>query len=202
MTSRRIRGVLFDFDGTLTRPGALDFAAIRLEIDCPAGIAILEYLETLSPAERTPLQKILEEKEEEAARASAPNHGAEECLACLKNRGIPFGILTRNSRSSVRIGLERFETVRIEDFAAVITRMDSLPKPHPDGVHQAALRMGMDAAELMVVGDFRFDVIAGKAANACTVLLSNGGESVMLQGDPEPDHTVENLMEILALLDR
>ena len=41
-----IKGVLFDFDGTLTRPGALDFPAIKQELGCPADQAILEYLET------------------------------------------------------------------------------------------------------------------------------------------------------------
>lgn len=200
MTARRIRGVLFDFDGTLTRPGALDFAAIKREIDCPAGMAILEYLDTLPPSRRVPLLKILEGREEQAAKTSAPNSGAEECLACLKAESIPFGILTRNSPSSIRIALERFQGIRFGDFAAVITRDDSLPKPRPDGVFQAAKRMEIKPSELMVVGDFRFDVLAGKAARSLTVLLSNAGPSVMLQGDPEPDHVVGSLMEVLDIL--
>jgi len=50
------------------------------------------------------------------------------------------------------------------------------------------------------VGDFRFDVMAGKAAGACTVLLTNGRSSVMAPGDPEPDFTVTCLEEILQLL--
>lgn len=200
MSGRRIRGVLFDFDGTLTRPGALDFAAIRREIGCPESMAILEYLETLPAFKRQPSMKILEGKEKDAARASRPNTGAEECLARLKAESIPFGVLTRNSPASVRIAMEGFKGICLDDFAAVISRLDSLPKPHPDGVFQAARRMGVEPAELMVVGDFRFDVLAGKAANAFTVLLSNGGPSVMLQGDPEPDRTVVELTEILRFL--
>ena len=200
MGEKRIKGVLFDFDGTLTLPGALDFPAIKREINCPPGLPILEYLETV-PAELKPsLMKILESKEEKAAEESLPNVGAEECLLTLRNKGVLLGIITRNSFPSVRLALARFETVRLGDFSAVITREDSLPKPHPDGVHKACERMGLAASELMVVGDFRFDVIAGKAAGACAVLLTNGRPSVMASGDPEPDFTVACLEEILPLV--
>jgi len=200
MDAKRIKGVLFDFDGTLTLPGALDFQAIRREMNCPPDIPILEWLETVPAERKPPLMKILESAEEKAAEESLPNVGAEECLLTLRDRGVLLGIITRNSLPSVRVALERFETVRLLDFSTVITRDDSLPKPHPDGVHKACERMGLAASELMVVGDFRFDVIAGKAAGACTVLLTNGRRSVMAAGDPEPDFTVARLEEILQFV--
>jgi len=200
MDEKRIKGVLFDFDGTLTLPGALDFQAIRREMNCPPDIPILEWLETVPAERKPPLMKILESAEEKAAEESLPNVGAEECLLTLRDKGVLLGIITRNSLPSVRVALERFETVRLLDFSTVITRDDSLPKPHPDGVHKACERMGLAASELMVVGDFRFDVIAGKAAGACTVLLTNGRRSVMAPGDPEPDFTVARLEEILQFV--
>jgi hydrogenase expression/formation protein HypE len=200
LDEKRIKGVLFDFDGTLTLPGALDFPAIRREMNCPPDIPILEWLETVPAERKPPLMKILESAEEKAAEESLPNVGAEECLLTLRDRGFLLGIITRNSLPSVRVALERFETVRLLDFSTVITRDDSLPKPHPDGVHKACERMGLAASELMVVGDFRFDVIAGKAAGACTVLLTNGRRSVMAAGDPEPDFTVAHLEEILQFV--
>ena len=83
-----IQGVLFDFDGTLTHPGALDFPAIKQKLGCPADQAILEYLETQTPAKRSSLMKILEEIEDQAAEASRPNRGAEKCVSVLKGRGI------------------------------------------------------------------------------------------------------------------
>jgi HAD superfamily hydrolase (TIGR01509 family) len=144
--------------------------------------------------------KILESKEEKAAEESLPNVGAEECLLALRDKGVLVGVITRNSLPSVRLALARFETVKLHDFSAVITRDDSLPKPHPDGVHNACERIGLAASELMMVGDFRFDVMAGKAAGACTVLLTNGRPSVMAPGDPEPDFTVTCLEEILQLV--
>ena len=139
-------------------------------------------------------------REKEAAEGSFPNQGAEKCLSLLKQRGFPFGILTRNSRRSVFRGLEKFRGIRKQDFAAIITREDSLPKPHPDGVYQAAEGMGISTSELLVVGDFRFDIMAGNAAGAPTVLLTNGDRSVMAPGDAEPDYEVGSLKEIMKII--
>lgn len=197
---RQVRGILFDFDGTLTSPGSIDFMAIKRAIHCPAELPILEFLDTLPPARRAPLQKILEKMEEEAALKSTPNDGAEACLLTLKEMGIPLGILTRNSLKSVHLSLERFNGIDVEDFTVIITRDDSLPKPHPDGARQAARRMGISVTGLLVVGDFRFDILCGKAAGASTVLLASGMKSVMLPDDPEPDYVVNRLEEILDIL--
>ena len=195
-----IKGVLFDFDGTLTEPGALDFPAIKEELGCPADETILEYLETQPAARRAELMKILVEKEEQAAKASRPNEGAEKCVLELKKRGVLLGILTRNSLVSVKKSLEKFSGVSINDFASIITRDTSLPKPHPDGVLQAATEMGLPPSQLLMVGDFRFDIIAGKEAGAVTVLLATKGRSVMQPGDPDPHYLIENLEEILDII--
>jgi len=199
-TQNRIKGILFDFDGTLTYPGALDFPAIKLEMGLPEDKPILEYLETQPPARQASLLKILESKEEQAAEQSTPNIGAEKCLSILKHKGIPFGIHTRNSLNSVCLAVEKFNNITLKDFSAVITRENSLPKPHPDGVHQAAKQMGISTSELMVVGDFRFDIMAGKAAGTLTVLLTNSPKSVMAPGDPTPDYTANYLEEILEII--
>ena len=196
----RIKGVLFDFDGTLTRPGAIDFSAMRREIHCPEDQTILEYIETLPPGRRARFEKLVELREDHAADKSVPNGGAERCLSELRQKGIPLGILTRNRLKTVCRVLEKFKGISEKDFAAIITREDALPKPHPDGVYQAAGRMGLRADQLMVVGDFRFDILAGKAAGAFTVLLTNHHKPHLAPGDPEPDHMTDRLEGILTLL--
>ena len=196
-----IRGVLFDFDGTLTMPGALDFPAIKRELGCPPDLPILEYLETLTPDRQTALLGILEAEEDKAAEQSVPNTGAERCIEILKQRGILLGIITRNSLQSVHKALQKFTSFEAGAFATIITRADSLPKPHPDGGRQAAKHMGISLQELLVIGDFRFDILAGHGAGAKTVLLTNGRESVMLPGDPQPDYVVTCLEEILEIVD-
>jgi HAD superfamily hydrolase (TIGR01509 family) len=200
MKGPNIKGVLFDFDGTLTLPGALDFPDIKRELDCPLNMPILEFLETAPAGQRERLSTILEAREEEAACKSIPNQGAETCLLQLKQKGILIGILTRNRLKSVCGALKQFDHIREKDFDVIITRDDSLPKPDPDGVLKAAQKMGIKPDELMVVGDFRFDVMAGKAAGAYSVLLTNGGKSVMAPGDPEPDWIIGNLSKLIEIL--
>jgi HAD superfamily hydrolase (TIGR01509 family) len=195
-----IKGVLFDFDGTLTLPGALDFPAIKKALGCPLDQLILEFVESQPPDQQARLMEILEEKEAEAAQASLPNRGAEKCLRTLRKRHIPVGILTRNRLKSVKKALEKFKVVTIDDFDTIVTREVSLPKPHPDGVIKAADQMGLSPEELLVGGDFRFDVIAGKRAGARTVLLTNGDKSVMAPDDPEPDYTISHLEDLPTLL--
>ena len=200
MKAKRIKGVLFDFDGTLTLPGALDFPSIKKEISCPHEMPVLEFIEGQAAEKRKSFWEVLNRREALAAEHSQPNEGAERCLSELKRRGILFGIHTRNSLLSVQRALGQFRTVWAEDFRAIMTRDDSLPKPHPDGVIKASTKMGVSVEELMVVGDYRFDIIAGKSAGACTVLLTNGKKPALLLEDPEPDHVVDRLEEILDLL--
>jgi HAD superfamily hydrolase (TIGR01509 family) len=198
----RIKGVLFDFDGTLTRPGALDFPAIKKEIGCPSDEPILEYLGTLPEEERKGLGGILEKREKQAALAAVPNRNAEACLLELRRRGLPLGILTRNSLESVQLALQAFHDMNAADFMAVVTREASRPKPNPDGVFRACHLMSLRPDQLVVVGDFRFDIIAGRAAGTQTVLLTNGIPDIMLPEDPPPGHRIEHLGELPHLLTR
>ncbi|MBL0714902.1 MAG: HAD family phosphatase, partial [Desulfosarcina sp.] len=133
-----MKGVLFDFDGTLTQPGAIDFRVIKEEIECPHDMAILEHIKLQTPKDRGVLTRILEGHEAEAARLSIPNQGAEACLSTLRMRGVPVGIITRNSLKSVVSALRQFDGIEPRDFDAVITREAALPKPSPEGVFKAA----------------------------------------------------------------
>jgi hydrogenase expression/formation protein HypE len=195
-----IKGILFDFDGTLTRPGLLDFPAIKKALGCPADQPILEFIETRPMEMRPHLMSRLGDWEIEAARGSIPNLGAERCLQTLKRRGILLGILTRNSLHSVKQALVAFDGIGINDFTTVITRETSRPKPHPEGVYQAANQMGVHTSEILMVGDFRFDILAGKAAGARTVLVTNGLVSSMAPTDPQPDYVIRSLVQLPALL--
>jgi len=135
-----IKGVLFDFDGTLTVPGALNFPAIKRLLGCPVDHPILEFIALQPPDCRPGLMKILEEQEDLAAELSLPNRGAERCLQSLIRKQMPMGILTRSRLKPIRMSLERFRDISIDHFEVVITREMSLPKPHPDGVIKAVIR--------------------------------------------------------------
>jgi hydrogenase expression/formation protein HypE len=172
-SSYHIKAVLFDFDGTLTRSGALDFGAIRKALGCPQGVPILEFIKTLESGQvRQSAQTLLDRFELKGARDSIPNAGAQEVVVWLKRQGVAVGVLTRNSRTSVIRALENFDSIGAEDFDLMITRDDHpAPKPSGEGVLWAARRLGISAGEILVVGDFIFDTQAGRAAGALTALL-------------------------------
>ena len=90
--------VLFDFDGTLTKPGALDFDRIKAAIGCPNEIPVLENMGSITdPIRRREVSRLLDEFEMEGAEISEPNPGAEAVIPYLKERGILIGILTQNT---------------------------------------------------------------------------------------------------------
>ncbi len=197
-----IRAVLFDFDGTLTEPGSLDFGIIREAIGCPKGIPVLEYIHGMdSQADRAKAFEILDGFEAEAARQSRPNAGAEEVLELLRLRGLKVGIISRNSRAAILAALEDFAHVRPSDFAVILSRDDPYsPKPSPDGILAAASILEIPPAQVLVVGDFVFDIEAGHKAGALTAFLTSR-ESAHLCAHPS-DFILQHLgdlNEIIAL---
>jgi len=112
-----IKAVLFDFDGTLTQPGALDFGVIRAAINCPKNRPILEFIKTLeAKRQQEDAFAVLEHFEAESALKSKPNPGAEDLIRYLRAADVPIGIITRNSLQSVRQALKNFSLYRYKRF--------------------------------------------------------------------------------------
>lgn len=200
----RIEAVLFDFDGTLTRQGAIDFDGIRQEIGVPEGVFILEYLGTLGPQERARAEEVVLARELEAAARSVPGDAAEAAVTALLVLGLPLGIVTRNALVGIERSLANFSSVRWEDFAVVVTRDDDVPpKPAPDGILLACARIGVAPANTMMVGDFRLDVEAGLAAGAITVYLMDEEDADLgvVEAEEHPAHGCHFVVDSLAELE-
>lgn len=185
--------VIFDLDGTLTKP-ILDFDAIRAEIGGIAG-PILEALETLSPERRAGAERIIHRHEQEAVERAELYDGALDVLSQCRARGHAVAILTRNSRQNLHRLMERFQF----DVDAARTREDGGIKPSPDGVLSICAEVEADPRRSWMVGDFLFDILAGRHAGAKTVL--------MIGDDPMPDYAgqahfvISRLPDLLAVLD-
>lgn len=171
----RLKAVLFDFDGTLTQPGALDFPAFKASIGCPKDQPVLEFIENLpNPSQRRRALVELDRFEMAAAETTGPNRDAEALIGYLKEKGLRLGIISRNNRPSIERALQNFNRVKPEDFDIILTRDDAVkPKPDPEGVRKAGRAMNVDVDQMLVVGDFIFDIQAGNAAGAGTVFLDN-----------------------------
>ncbi len=191
---RMFRLVIFDLDGTITQPH-LDFQRIKSEMgaapDEPR--TLLEYMNTLSPEKRTIAAGILDRHERKAAAESQLRDGIAELIESLRESGTKVAILTRNSRRSVDTVLSR-HSVSV-DF--VVTRDDAPPKPSPEPVLGICRALGVLPEESLVVGDFRYDVLAGRAAGASTALLStyDGAAGV------EPDFLVRDIPALRRVIE-
>jgi HAD superfamily hydrolase (TIGR01509 family) len=190
------RAVVFDLDGTLTEP-LLDFEAIRREIGLPEGAPILEQLAGADPQLRARAEEILCRHELDAIRRATLADGCEDLLACLRERRIPHGILTRNMRAAVTLFIERFGF----PFAGVYTREDGPPKPAPDGVLALCAGFGVPPSQTITVGDYKFDVLAGRAAGTATALVTTTPPQDLASWG-SPDLVVRSLRDLLPLWQR
>lgn len=197
---KTIRAILFDFDGTLSLNGAIDFAQIRDAIGCPAGAPILEFINDIDdPATRQNAMTILNDHELGAAAVTMPDPAARQVISQLQAEGMRLGIITRNSRDSVLRAFENFKEVSHTDFDMIITRDDPVkPKPSGQGVRLAAERWQINASQILMVGDFDFDISAGKEAGCLTVLLDKYSDPCL--ADIPCDFRISDLREILKIV--
>ncbi len=185
--------IIFDFDGTLTTPH-LDFDVIRAEIGVVVG-PILEAMEQMNDEGRQRAEKILLRYEWDAARNAELQLGAAKVIATLRSREFPVAILTRNGRDTVEHVLERHGIV----IDAIRTRDDGAIKPSPAGVLSICAELGTDPRLAWMIGDYRFDILTGKAAGSRTVLMI--GDGVEADYADEADHVIRRLEELLPLVD-
>ena len=186
------RAVIFDLDGTLTRR-YLDFDAIRRELSLPPG-PILEALAAMPEAARVAGYDVLMRHEREAAERSELQDGAAETVAELRRRGLPVGILTRNARCWTELILARHGVV----VDAVRTREDGAIKPSGEGVLALCARLDAAPSESWMIGDYLFDIQAGRAAGARTVLLVVDAPTPDYAG--QADCVIRRLPELLPLI--
>ena len=159
---------VFDLDGTLT-VAIHDFARIRVQLGVPEGIDILGHLEALPAAEALVARGRLGEIEDELADRTQPAEGALGLVQLLHRRGARLGVLTRNTRG---IALRTLGRIGVSHYIAagdVLGREEALAKPDPDGIFKLARSWGIAPSRLVMVGDYSFDLQAGRAAGAATI---------------------------------
>lgn len=171
MKLSEIRHWVFDMDGTLTI-SAHDFVAIRAELGIPLEDDILGHLAALPAEEAAAKHAWLLEHEREVALASRAATGAVTLVRTLAERGHRLGILTRNARELAHITLA---AIGIDDCFApeyILGRDEAAFKPDPEGLLKLAAAWQVQPSNMVMVGDYRFDLAAGRAAGTQTVLVN------------------------------
>ena len=183
-------------DGTLTI-SAHDFEFIRRELGLPDQAPILEALHAMPTEQSAPLWQMLNELEEHFAEKSTLMHGATELLEKLHRRGLKLAILTRNTmpvveKTLLACGLEHFFPLE-----HLLDRDSCTPKPSPAGIQHLLGLWQADAGDAVMVGDYLYDLQAGRSAGVTTIHLDTKG---IIEWPEFTDIRVQALSEIEAIL--
>ena len=200
MTIARVRGVLFDLDGTLI-DSAPDLAGAANRLRADHGMAPLP-LADLRPMVGSGARGMVGvafgvapgEPRFEALRdaflahydaclleTTHPFDGVDAMLSALEAAGIPWGIVTNKA---TRFTAPIVAGLGLVQRAAVVVCGDTTPhsKPHPEPLWHAARAMGLAPEDMVYVGDDLRDAQAAKAAGMAMVVATWGylglGESV------------------------
>jgi HAD superfamily hydrolase (TIGR01509 family) len=165
---RPLHAIAFDLDSTLTRP-YLDFRKLRQQLNLPEG-DILKWLEELPPREKAHAQTLIEAFEQDGVANVQWNDGAQETFETVRKMGLPVAIVTRNSRASLVAACQHLDIM----VDVLVAREDAPPKPNPASIHHTASQLRVSVSHLLMVGDYRHDIDAGRTAGAMTALLTDG----------------------------
>ena len=189
-----LQAVLFDLDGVLVH-SPLDLDAIKRELFGDASVFIIEGLEAFPEKEKLEKQEILHMRELEAAANASLDPGVDELFKWINDRGLEKGIITRNTCDVVNLIKKKFQI----DFGAVVAREDAPPKPDPESVYTACRMLNVNPENCVMVGDFAFDIEAGKRAGCRTVFIETEKFRHLRPGE---DARITSLIELIKVLEK
>jgi len=188
------QGLVFDLDGTLV-DSQLDFAGMRSNTGCPEGTGLLEFVESLPDLEQQrEALAVIHRYEMAGASLATWMPGAQSLLERLRKEQRPIAIFTRNSRETAQRVIANLN-IPCDDL---IAREDAAAKPDPEGLLQLCQRWKLAAADLLLVGDFLYDLEAARSAGMpCCLYDPTGGSPFQDKADlviMHFDHLLEHVI--------
>ena len=180
-----LQAILFDMDGTITRPH-IDWKALRARLEIPDGSTIIGHIDGLPELQRERAHAILEATEMEAAEQAELNPGAADLLRELRSRAVRLALITNNHRRAMHRVVETFGL----EFDLLLSREDAPMKPAPDLLLLALSKLRLEPHQTCFVGDGRYDRMASAAAGVCYIELVHDSEP------PAPGPTIRALPEL------
>jgi HAD superfamily hydrolase (TIGR01549 family) len=190
----RYQALIFDMDGTLTRP-TLDFRAIRRELGMESAVDLAKQIAALPADQQREAWGVVEAHERRAMECQDLQPGSRELVEECRRRSVKTGVVTRNTRESVDHLCRRF----VLRFDAVVTREFAFLKPDPAPVSHMLTAWGIAPAAALVVGDYIHDIECGRAAGTATCFFRNPG---MTDFGQMADFAVDSMVELRGILFR
>ena len=207
-----IKALVFDFDGTLSRP-TLDFTVMRrraleamarhIAVPDRPELPVMELLDLIGDADevarnaRDAALNAVREVEIEAAEVSGLFPFVRPMLAALREKNLEFAIITRNCPEAVRIVFPDVD----EHCRCLLTR-DDVPqvKPDPDHLLRAVAHLNLPPAAVLTVGDHPMDVLVGKRAGTLTAAVTSGEKDAQTLQAYDPDYLCADVGELAIML--
>lgn len=213
---RRIKGVVFDLDGTLIDSIEAYYEVFR-ETTARFGIQVKreEVLEPMAtgafiwdraipkdiPDRDDKIKKcmnVIPQVFREVMRRVRPFPGVETVLKVLKERNVKTGLAT----SSWGAALQPLHDHSLSHFfKAILSHDDGLPKkPSPAIILECLKRMDVHAAHAVTVGDSPLDIRAGRRGGLLTIAVLGGiGSRAQLEAE-KPTAIIEDVTQMPSIL--
>ena len=188
--SRRFKAVLFDLDGTIndSGPGIINsicYSLEKMQLPVPGietlrkfvGPSLVYSYRTYCGMNDEQAQKAVELYRECYHAGECYNlflyEGIRELLADLKKAGIRCAVVTSKPQKTSEQILDHFDMTQY---------FDAIAGPDPDDpsnkksalILRALKELGLDAKDVVMVGDSRFDIIGAKEAGCASIGVTYG----------------------------
>lgn len=209
-----IKGILFDFDGTLANTTELIIASFKNTISHflhrEASVEeITQYFglplrECLAHYDANRVEEMVDYYREynnhmhDSMIKSYPD--VEKTLRLLKQAGIKFAIVTSKKSPMALRGLRCLQLDKY--FECIIGCEKCLKsKPDPEPMFRGLQALGLTGKDCLCVGDSPFDLLSGQAVGCQTVKV--GWSEVPEQTFANlitPDYTIANMLDLLDII--
>jgi len=214
---RRVEGIVFDVDGTLTNSIEAYYEVFR-EVTGRLGIHvkredILEPMATGSLIWDRAIPQDIPDRDakikqcrdampqifREAFQRVQPFPGLEGLLIRLAEKGLALGALTSSWKFAVG---PLYQHSLSHYFRVIMTHEDGfLSKPAPDAILECLKRAEIHPGHGLTIGDSPLDIRAGKAAGTLTIgVLSGIGSRAQIEAE-EPTAILEGVIDLPSILD-
>ena len=210
----QVKGIIFDFDGTLADTSPIIFASFDHSCRKVLGHTVdrKDFIRTFGQPLRPSLEKLFPGKGGEICdiyRAYQQVHhdelirpfpGVRETLESLRERGIRMAVVTSKFTETALRGMN---CVGIASFFEDVIGAEKItrPKPDPQPCLEALDILGVDPSQCLCVGDSPYDLVSGKKAGCTTVAVDYSlFERDLLHQWGNPDHTVSTMPDLLPLI--